>query len=405
MLEISPEQAKCLILDIQGLRTQRPYKSILDAAHRIHNIQIDTMSVVSRSHNLTLFNRLPGYKEGEVWSALENKSLFEYWSHAMCLLPVESYPYYALRMKQLESIEGGWWYQWASKNKNLIERVYAFVKENGPTSSSDFKSSGPKGWGGGPESRAMQALHLSGKLLISNREGFQKYYDLPERIMPSNISVEPMTQEEADEFTVLTTLDSLGIGSQKDIRTYMGRFKASKKWGFEKEPLLRYLESLCEADVLKEVKIDGFSERYFTLQRNAFRLKVAEANSFPDQPVKFLSPFDNVVRERHFPQDVWGFDYKLEAYTPPDKRKHGYHVLPILDGTNLVGRVDAKMHRKDGWMELISLYLEDDFWKNEEGMNRLIAGINEFSEFHGADRTEVKRTYPRRARLLLERSL
>lgn len=405
MLEVSPEQVKRLVLDVQGLRTDNPCKSVVDVANRIHNIQIDTMSVVGRSHDLVLFNRLPSYKEGDIWDELHRGTLFQYWSHAMCLLPIESFPYYSLRMQTMSFGELNYWTRWAKRNSALIEEVYSFIKKNGVTSSSDFKSAGPKGWGGSNQSRAMQFLHLSGKLLVAYRENFQKFYDLTERVLPTNADSEPMDQTEADLFTVETTLESLGLGSQMDIQLYLGRFKARKKWGASRVQLKDYLQELVGQGLLQEVQIDEVPESYFILSKSVSKLEDASNAEYETAPVKMLSPFDNIVRERHLPQELWRFDYKLEAYTPPDQRKYGYHVLPILDGINLIGRVDAKMHRKAGYMELISLFLEDDFWKSDEGLVRLVDGMKQFARFHGTDSIHLRRVEPKGIRSRLSENL
>jgi uncharacterized protein YcaQ len=126
-------------------------------------------------------------------------------------------------------------------------------------------------------------------------------------------------------------------------------------------------------------------------------LKKEEMNS-PEEPVKFLSPFDNVIRERHYPLNIWNFDYKLESYVPPNERQYGYHVLPILDGCNIVARVDAKVHRNENRLELKSLYLEHDFWKESHGLERLIDGLYEFGEFHEVKEISLEDVIPKPAK-------
>ena len=118
MIETSLDQVKRLILDVQGLRTPNSSRSIVSVANRIHNIQIDTISVVSRSHNLITFNRFPNYKEGDIWKQQNKGKLFEYWSHAMCLMPMDSFPYYAWKMARMRERKTGWYVEWAIKNKD-----------------------------------------------------------------------------------------------------------------------------------------------------------------------------------------------------------------------------------------------------------------------------------------------
>ncbi|MHA2352696.1 MAG: DNA glycosylase AlkZ-like family protein, partial [Candidatus Thorarchaeota archaeon] len=121
-------------------------------------------------------------------------------------------------------------------------------------------------------------------------------------------------------------------------------------------------------------------------------------NGVANQPVKLLTPFDNIIRERHYPLNIWDFEYKLESYVPPTDRKFGYHVLPILDGFNIIGRVDAKVYRSENRMELISLYLEDEVWKQGPGLERLVQGFREFCEFHQVEEISMNKVSPKSAK-------
>ena len=135
MIEVSSDTARRFVLDIQGLRTERPSKSVVSVTKRIHSIQVDTISVVSRSHNLIVFNRFPAYKEGSIWEYEKQGKLFEYWSHAMCLMPIESYPFYAWRGKFYPGPRGK---KWSLENKDTIQQVYKYVKKNGVTNSASI---------------------------------------------------------------------------------------------------------------------------------------------------------------------------------------------------------------------------------------------------------------------------
>jgi uncharacterized protein YcaQ len=148
---------------------------------------------------------------------------------------------------------------------------------------------------------------------------------------------------------------------------------------------------------LECVKIRGVKDYYYILRKDIKRLNSCQETS-SNKIVKLLSPFDNIIRERHFPLSIWNFDYKLEAYVPASKRIYGYHLLPILDGHNIVGRVDAKVLRNENRMDLISLYLENNFWKNESGMERLVKGIREFSDYHNVEEIALKKVSPKSAK-------
>ena len=247
MLEISPEQTRSLILDVQGLRTTDPSKSVMDVVNRIHNLQIDTISVVSRSHNLTAYNRYSDYVEGEVWKLQREGKLFEYWSHANCLMSMESFPYYVWKMERMRERKTGWYTAWALKNQDIVEEVYQKVKKNGVTRSKDLGETQRKSdgwWDWKKEKRALESLTTLGRLMVSYREGFQKYYDLTERVIPPRIATEPLLEADIPRYIVDTALRSLGIADYRDIKFYTGSMASIHIWRSQMNRIEEYLDSL-----------------------------------------------------------------------------------------------------------------------------------------------------------------
>ncbi|MGY5879176.1 MAG: crosslink repair DNA glycosylase YcaQ family protein [Candidatus Thorarchaeota archaeon] len=396
MIEITVEEARRLILDVQGLRTSKSCRSTIDVAKRIHNIQIDTISVVSRSHNLITFNRFPQYKEGDIWEVAKKADLFEYWSHAMCMMPIETYPFSAWRRK---FYPGNRTKKWAAENKDVIKQVYRHVKKNGVTNSASIgetKRGNTGWWDWKVEKRALEYLFTTGKLMVVYRKGFQKYYDITERVLSNQIDSEPMTDEEAAKFVVDSSLGSLGLGCYDDIRTYHNKLPSQKLWKGRKELIETYLDQRVSDGDLEEVSIEGLEERYFVLAKNTRKLKSHRSVNLDSAPAKLLTPFDNILRERAFSKRIWNFDYKIECYVPPPERVYGYFLLPILDRNELAGRLDAKAHRKEGILEVKSLYLENDSIKSSEGLERLRRGIDDFARFHSCDSIIVNSVTPRK---------
>lgn len=396
MIEVSKDEVRQFILDIQGLRTVRPCKSVVEVAHRIHSIQIDTISVVSRSHNLITFNRFSDYKDGSIWDYEKKGQLFEYWSHAMCLMPIETYPFYAWRRKFYPSPRGK---KWAAAQKDTIEQVYRHVKKNGITSSASIGEKNPEStgwWDWKVEKRALDHLYTIGKLMVAYRKGFQKYYDLTERVLPGHISTEPLTDEEAADFVVDSSLSSLGIGCYDDVRTYHNKLPSQKIWKGRKDAIESYLEQRVKEGHLEEVKVKGLEDRYFVLAKNADSLGMSSMIDLDDVPVKLLTPFDNILRERAFPKRIWNFDYKIECYVPAPDRTYGYFVLPILDKDELAGRLDAKVHRKEGLLEIKAVYLESKEIQSSDGLERFKRGLEEFARFHNCESITISKVSPRK---------
>jgi len=395
MIDVSLDDAKRFVLDVQGLRTDNPCKSVVEVAHRIHSIQIDTISVVSRSHNLITFNRFSDYKDGSIWDYEKSGKLFEYWSHALCMMPIETYPFYAWRSQFYPSSRDK---KWAIGHKDTIDQVYLHVKKNGTTKSSSLGDSNPEAtgwWDWKVEKRALDYLYTMGKLMVAYREGFQKYYDLTERVLPGHIDSEPLTDGEAAEFIVDSSLGSLGIACYDDIRTYHNKLPSQQIWKGKKDQIESYLDQRVKDGDLEEVSIEGLEERYFILSRNTKQLQSGSKLNLDTAPVKMLTPFDNILRERAFPKRIWNFDYTIECYVPAPKRIYGYFVLPILDKNKLAGRLDAKAHRKEGILEVKDLYLETKALQSSDGLDRLKRGLDEFAKFHNCDSIKVVKVSPR----------
>ena len=400
-MQVSLGQARRFVLETQGLRTLNPSKSILEVARRIHNIQIDTISVVTRSHDLTTFCRLPSYKEGEVWALERRGKLFEFWSHAMCLVPMEAFPFYAWKMEQLSKQTTGWKVEWGVKNKDTVEAVYRHVKKNGPTQSASLgaRKKGSNGWWDWKkEKHALEHLFTVGRLMVAYRKGFQKYYDLTERVLPSGQDSEPMKDKQVANYVVQTTLGSLGLASYEDIKVYLGRMPARVLWNGNRTTIEAHLNNLRQQGVVEEVSITNLSGRYFVLGRNRDALVNSTNIQLDNKAAIMLNPFDNIMRERHRPRKMWGFEYKLEAYTPPANRIHGYYALPILDGYELVGRMDAKRHRDDGLLEVKALHFEKGRVSDRSLLERVAMGIRRFMQFQGCSRVKLGAAHPRTAK-------
>ncbi|MGC9779634.1 MAG: winged helix-turn-helix domain-containing protein [Candidatus Heimdallarchaeota archaeon] len=396
MIEISQEQAQNFILEKQGLRTKSPSKSIMDVVRRIHNIQIDTISVVARSHDLTLFNRLPNYQEKEVWKYIKDRKLFEYWSHARCLIPIEDYSFYAWKMEYLEDNISNWWNKWVVGNKQMINDVYKYIKKNGTACSADFKREEGKEsqgwWDWTDEKRAMEYLFRIGKLMIDYRKGFQRYYDLTERVLPPSIDNEPMVKDELPYFMVNTIFSSIGLGNFEEMRFYLGASHVKFLWNNKREKITQFLDECIKEGILESVQVEGIDSIHFVLSKEANKL-VNESDDLSKQPLKFLSPFDNLIRERNYPSKIWKFDYKLEAFTPEKQRIYGYYVLPILDNNKLIGRADIKAHRKDCLLEIKALYLEDKPI-DDSFIDRFHSGLKLFADFHNCNSLKINRISP-----------
>lgn len=397
MIEITLAEAQQFILEKQGLVTKTPAQSTREVARRIHNIQIDTISVVARAHDLTVFSRFPHYREKDVWKLLEQKQLFESISHALCLLPMEEFPYHYWQMLAYRnSLKHPYWSNWIRDNQHVIDSVYNAIKEHGAHSSKDFKvppERKSKGWWAWKnEKRALEHLFRIGKLLIHYRKGFQKYYDLPERVLPHAVDLVPMPIEEVPDYLCEKTLASYGIGNHHEIRCYINNRVTRQLWNNDQEQLTKFLDAKVKENILTKVKIQTIQEPHYVQTQDLDLLQNDDAITLDH--MQFINPFDNVIRERSLLTKYWHFNYTLEAYTPQANRKYGYYLMPILEGHQFIGRLEPKAHRKQNTLELKSIYFEDGYTLTNQSLERLHQGIIQFAEFHKCDKIQIGHVSP-----------
>lgn len=399
MIEITLAEAQKFILEKQGLITKTPVQSTLEAANRIHNIQIDTISVVARAHDLTVFSRFPNYQEKDVWNLLEQKKLFESISHSLCLLPIEEFSYYYWQMMEYRNgLNNSYWSNWIRDNQLVINKVYDTIKEHGARSSKDFKvppERKSKGWWEWKsEKRALEYLFRIGKLLIHYRKGFQKYYDLPERVLPNTVDIEPMPAKEVPDYICKKTFASYGIGNHQEIRGYINNRVTQQLWKNQQKPITNYLDEKVKDNFLTKVKIKTIKEPHYVRTQD---VNLLQNNDVPTlDHMQFINPFDNVIRERLLLAKYWQFNYTLEAYTPSKNRKYGYYLMPILDNHQFIGRLEPKAHRKKNILEIKSIYFEDKFTLTKQSLKRFQQGMIKFADFHDCDLIQIGHVSPKK---------
>jgi len=348
---------RSLALDHQGLAGRRRPSGLAGAARvleRIGHVQIDTISVVARSHHHILFNRVNGYDESIPNRLVRSRRAFEYWSHAASYLPMRDYRFVLPMMRGAQRGEWGWWHH--GRDPAVRDWVRDRIRAEGPLFARDFQDSRARRtgwWDWKPAKRALEQLFMEGELVSIERAagegamGFQKRYELAERFLPADIDTrEPSLTEHAD-YLIDTTLSAHGFATVRTVN-YLRRDAKVKA------EVRRRLQMHAQAGRLEE-RLSPEGERLYA-RPGAFD---RAPKRFPDQ-VRILSPFDNVVIQRRRCRDLFGFDYTIECYLPAEKRQFGYFALPILFRDGLVGRMDCKAHRAEGRFEIKALFLEEE---------------------------------------------
>ncbi|WP_279044223.1 winged helix-turn-helix domain-containing protein [Cedecea davisae] len=379
---LSLRAARNLHLAAQGLlqkprRRARP-SDISEAVSRMSLLQIDTINIVARSPYLVLFSRLGRFEQNWLDNALANGELIEYWAHEACFLPKQDFSLIRHRMLSPENM--GWKYRpkWMAEHAEDIKQLLAFIEQNGPVRSADFEHprKGASGWWEWkPQKKHLEGLFTAGKVMVTERRNFQRVYDLTHRVMPHwDDAVHLIDQQQAELKMLENSARSLGVFRPEWLADYYRLKNLALK------PLLENWIS-CGSVIRVEVEKLGEMLLHHSLLP---LLDKAQQNQLKATHSTVLSPFDPVVWDRRRAEALFDFSYRLECYTPAEKRRYGYFVLPLLHNGALVGRMDAKMHRKQGELEVISLYLEEGFKVTRSLVEGLRGALNEFALWQSA---------------------
>lgn len=392
-MRLTQAEARSVMLAAQGLH-RRPAKKatkldVLRAIRRMGALQIDTIHVVARSPYLVLWSRLGDYEPRWLEELLAEGRLFEYWSHEACFLPAEDYPLYRHRMLDAEA--QGWHYsrRWVESHRAEVERLLAFIRERGAVRSADFaRTDGKAGgwWEWKTEKRALEMLFTSGELMIARRVNFQRVYDLRERVLPSWHDGLLPPLEEARRALALKAVRALGVTTARWVADY---FRTDRR------QTLETVSALAREGALLNAHVEGWEEPVLFHPENRKLVREATAGRLMPELTTLLSPFDPLVWDRARARAAFGFDYRLECYTPAPRRRYGYFTLPILRRGALVGRLDAKAHRKEGVFEVKSVHLERGVAAGEELVGDVAAAIRECAVWHRTPEVVVRQSEPK----------
>jgi len=380
---VSLASARRIALAAQGFGRARP--AVAGAQHlrrivgRLGLHQVDSVNVLVRAHYLPAFSRLGAYDRGLIdraaWGAKRERGLFEYWAHEASLLPLEMHPLLRWRMASAEQGEIGWGSlkAYAGERRPEAEAILERVRAEGPLAASDFEEGkGRSGWWEwGDTKRALEWLFWAGLITTATRRGsFERVYDVTERVIPAAILALP-TPAEADAIRALVerAAEALGIATETDLRDYF-RLKP--------EEARAAVAELVEEGTLIPVAVKGWARPAY-LHRDARRPRRISGQAL-------LAPFDPLVWERSRTERLFGFRYRIEIYTPAEKRLHGYYVLPFLLDEALVARVDLKADRKGSRLLVQRVTPEPD--APAEAGERLAAELELMARWLGLDAVE-----------------
>ena len=395
-LSFSLKQARRMALAAQGF-SGRQAPVLIKAAHinrvieRLGVLQIDSVNALVRSHYLPLFSRLGGYSplmlEQAAWSQGRRRSLFEYWGHEASLLPMALYPLMRWRMERAQQGRGIYsqMARFGREQQATIQRVLQTVEQQGALGAGSLSTreerAGPW-WDWSDEKHALEWLFAAGLVTVAGRRGFERLYDLPERVIPADILQQtPLTEAEAQRGLLLHSATALGVGTEKDLRDY-----------FRLDPVdsRSRLAELVEDGQLQVCQVQGWKQAAYCLPEPKMPRKVSAS--------ALLSPFDSLVWERSRTERLFDFRYRLEIYTPQHKRVYGYYVLPFLHNERIAARVDLRAERANGRLAVQAVH-EEEPGLDEEGMRALALNLVQMAGWLGLEQVQLNCQRPSADRL------
>lgn len=332
------------LLNTRSLSAETGKDGVAAAIAHLGYVQIDTISVVERAHHHVLRTRVKNYKSEYLDAAVEHKQVFEYWFHAAAYLPMCDFRFALPRMNSIRAGEKHWF---ENIDQKLLRSVYRRIETEGALKARDFvdtQTTNTGWWDWKPAKQAIEKLFMQGDLMVVGREGFQKRYDLTERVLPSGVNTKSPDIAEQAQYLIDTTLRAHGFASLRSF-TYLRKGKALRM------AVRECIDAYVESDQVALICSPHGDEFYCDTA-------LIDINKKPGGNVRLLSPFDNLVIQRERCREIFDFDYQIECYVPAAKRQYGYFCLPILYKDRLVGRVDCKADRKAQVLHVKNLHLE-----------------------------------------------
>ena len=402
---LSRDEARWLAVTASGL-DRRPFRrrptkgEIMATIERLGSVQLDTISVISRSHETVLWSRLGPYDLTHIATLYDpDHAITETLAHAAAIVPTALMPLFRTAMERRRDSSS-----WSTKpeNRAVMNAVLSRVRNDGPIASRDFEP--PEGartasawewYGTKPERQALDQLWLAGELVLRRRDrGFSRVYDLPERVMPHLWAGDPIADHDRDRAFISMAVRALGVTTARWASDY---FRTGGPAYVSLANAGRILKELEGAGVCVPVTVPGIEQEMWASSTLLPRLDELRAGRMRPVLTTLLSPFDNLIWNRDRAAQLWNFFYRLECYTPEEKRIYGYYTLPILHRGRLVGRIDPSYDRRTKFLTVKALHLEPGVRVSSSMVVSIIAAIQDLMIFLGGERYRWTALRTRRA--------
>jgi uncharacterized protein len=390
-MKVTAEAARRFLVARHALTPARSLEAgpagVLDVFGRFGSIQFDPIAVAGRTHDLVLHARVADYDPAWCDGLYERREIFEAYNKGLSFVLVEDYPWFRGRLSRR-------WAEIIDENADVAEQVLERIRVEGAMSSLDFERT--KGettdWFGLPTNTVravLEAYALTGVLGLSRRDGNRRYYDLLERLLPAEILAREVPILEQFRHRLLSRFRAhglLGVAGVGDIFGGIGPAKPDPRFpGYPGRTALR--EELVADGAIVPVDVEGVRGKRFVL---AEEIGLLEDPPEPSPSVAFLPPFDALVWDRPLLGSLFDFDYVWELFIPPEKRRWGWYVLPMLFRDRFVGRIEPRIDREGGRVEVLDLWWEDGFAPHRADgfVDAMKDALRAYLRFAGASRLE-----------------
>jgi uncharacterized protein len=389
---ISLTVARRMAIVAQGLAGSHPrpdLEGIMDVVDRLGCLHLDPINIIARSHLLVLWSRLGVYDPGLLDILLwQERRLFEYWAHAASIVMTQDYPIHQMRMRSYGKGFDSWSQHvsaWMQQNETLRISILSALQHRGPLRSRDFKDTFQVAWrssgwtDGRTVGRMLDFLWAQGHILVAKRAGTQKWWDLAERCLPLPlIPQEPLAEREVVCAAAQKALRALGVATAKQVTEHFTRHRYPG--------LSEVLSELEAKERILRVRVQEHGKDLTgTWFVHAEWLPILERLEQVWEPrTTLLSPFDNLICDRKRTADLFDFSYQSEIYTPKDKRRFGYYVMPILSGDQLIGRIDPMFDRGSKRLIINAVHTEPATLITRETGQAIAVTIEDLAAFLGA---------------------
>lgn len=349
---------------------------LLALIRRLGFVQVDSINTVERAHHMILWSRRQSYRPENLKPLLErDRTLFEHWTHDASVIPTEFLPYWGLRFARDHARIPDRWEGWqGTEFRGKVQDVLDHIRNHGPVGTGDVGEDEARGNGGWwdwhPSKAALEYLWRAGRLAVCRREGFAKIYDLAERVYPSCATPSP---EETIDWACRAALDRLGFGTSGEIAAFWAKVgpEEAKVWCAQALARGEIAEVLVEG-------ADGSDRRCFALPG---LVESAVASPEPPARARILSPFDPALRDRKRAERLFGFYYRIEVFVPEAKRQFGYYIFPVMEGSRLIGRLDARCRRSNETLLISAFWPENGISMGLGRRDRLMAELERLGRF------------------------